>query len=312
MKIAKKILIVVLIIFVIIIIGLFTLIKLSEILAVVNNNYYDEVKAVRELEAKYTQNGDFHVDYIEYTSVDASIGKYKVWYPSIIESEKTTYPVVIMANGTGVPASKYEAIFNHLASWRFIVVGNEDNESWDGSSSSKSLDYIIALNEDRNSIFYKKINTDAIGIAGHSQGGVGAINASTNFENSGLFKSIYTASTPHHELTISLKWKYDVSKINIPYFMTAGDGKFDSETITPLSSLEENFKVMPYNVIKIMARRKNTDHSQMLANADGYMTAWFLYTLTHNTEATMVFSGDSPELLNNSDNWQDIVINNID
>lgn len=220
--------------------------------------------------------------------------------------------MVIMVNGTGVPASKYEAIFDHLASWGFIVVGNEDSESWDGSSTSLSLDFILALNKDSNSILYNKINTDAIGVAGHSQGDVGAINASTNFENSMLFKSIYTASTTHHELAIGLKWPYDVSKIHIPYFMVAGDGKFDSETITPLSSLEENFKAMPDNVMKIMARRKNTDHGQMLANADGYMTAWFLYTLTENEKASIVFSGDSPEISNNSDNWQDVLINNMD
>ncbi|WP_294188357.1 hypothetical protein [uncultured Clostridium sp.] len=78
-----------------------------------------------------------------------------------------------MVNGTGVPASKYKAIFEHLASWGFIVVGNEDGESWNGNSTSQTLDYILSLNDDVNSIFNKKINVDAIGVAGHSQGGVG-------------------------------------------------------------------------------------------------------------------------------------------
>ena len=94
-------------------------------------------------------------------------------------------------------------------------------------------------------------------------------------------------------------------------FMVAGDGKIDSETITPLSSLEENFNSIPDNVTKIIARRKTTDNGQMLANSDGYMTAWFLYTLMNSEEASKVFSGDLPELLNNPNNWQDIVSNNI-
>ena len=263
------------------------------------------------LEKKYTQKGDYDVTFIEYDSINKNIGKFKIWYPSEIESKTTTYPVVIMANGTGVPASKYKAIFEHLASWGFIVVGNEDGESWNGNSTSQSLDHILSLNDDINSVFNQKINVDAIGVAGHSQGGVGAINASTNFENSKIFKSIYTASTTHYELAVALKWPYDVSKINIPYFMVAGDGKVDSETITPLSSLEENFNSLPDNIIKIMARRKNTDHGQMLANADGYMTAWFLYTLMNNEEASSVFLGNMPELFNNTNNWQDITINNI-
>ena len=41
-----------------------------------------------------------------------------------------------------------------------------------------------------------------------------------------------------------------------------------------------------------MARRKNTDHGEMLVNADRYMTAWFCYTLKDDAEATKVFTGD--------------------
>ena len=36
------------------------------------------------------------------------------------------YPLVIMANGTGVEYFKYEATFKHLSSWGFIVAGNDD------------------------------------------------------------------------------------------------------------------------------------------------------------------------------------------
>ena len=311
MKLIKRILLIILIIIVIITSIFVLLVKHSQKAVMVSNNYYNEVKAVGILERKYTQKGDYDVNFIEYDIINKNIDKYKIWYPAELESQSNTYPVVIMANGTGVPASKYKAIFEHLASWGFIVVGNEDGESWNGNSTSQTLDYILSLNDDINSIFNQKINIDAIGVAGHSQGGVGAINASTNFENSKLFKSIYTASTTHSELAAALKWPYDVSKINIPYFMVAGDGKIDSETITPLSSLEENFNLLPDNIIKIMARRKNTDHGEMLANADGYMTAWFLYTLINNEEASTIFLGDMPELLNNTNNWQDTVINNI-
>lgn len=62
------------------------------------------------------------------------------------------------------------------------------------NSSSKSLDYVLSLNKDPNSIFYNKINTDNIGIGGHSQGGVGTINAVNNWDNGKLYKSMYTSS----------------------------------------------------------------------------------------------------------------------
>ena len=46
----------------------------------------------------------------------------------------------------------------------------------------------------------------------------------------------------------------------------------------------------------------------MLTHADGYMTAWFRYTLMNDEEAGQAFSGDVPEILTNLDNWQDVQI----
>lgn len=46
-----------------------------------------------------------------------------------MEKSDITYPLVNMPNGTGVKSSRYEAVFEHLASWGFIVVGNEDENS---------------------------------------------------------------------------------------------------------------------------------------------------------------------------------------
>jgi len=53
-----------------------------------------------------------------------------------------------------------------------------------------------------------------------------------------------------------------------------------------------------------MARRVNTDHSDMLRNAGGYMTAWFMYWLKGDTQAGHAFLGDNAEILTNV-NWQD-------
>ncbi|MCR5228572.1 MAG: hypothetical protein K6D03_00430 [Solobacterium sp.] len=43
-----------------------------------------------------------------------------------MESSDRKYPAVIFVNGTGIRGSKYKALFKHLASWGFIVAGNED------------------------------------------------------------------------------------------------------------------------------------------------------------------------------------------
>ncbi|MGN0597364.1 MAG: hypothetical protein ACI4J1_08580 [Ruminiclostridium sp.] len=67
--------------------------------------------------------------------------------------------------------------------------------------------------------------------------------------------------------------------------------------------MQENFAAISDNSEKIMARRINADHGDMLAQADGYMTAWFMYWLKGDEEAGRVFFGDNAEILNNS-NWR--------
>ncbi len=276
----------------------------------VKDGYYTTVNAALPLEQKYTVLGSYDVESKEYKSGESTYGTYKIWYPKEMENANISYPAVIMANGTGVPYTKYEPIFRHLASWGFIVIGNNDESSWDGVSSSKSLDFLFALNKDSTSPFYQKIDVNNVGIAGHSQGGVGVINAITNFDNSGLFKAAYTASTTHTLLATNLKWSYEMSKVSAPLFMTAGTGKTDAETIAPLSSLQENLTALNDDIPAMIARRKDTDHGEMLANADGYMTAWFMYFLKDDMEAKTIFYGDTAEISQN-ENWQDIQKQNL-
>ncbi len=279
----------------------------------VKDNYFENVYTDKPLEQKYTLKGTYEVSYVEFEANSDKVGQFKIWYPATLESLSNVYPLVVMANGTGVTASRYKPVFNHLASWGFIVVGNEDESSWDGFSSAESLDFMLKLNDDETSVFYKKIDTANIGIAGHSQGGVGVINAVTNQKNGNYYKAVYTASATHITLAEALNWNYDIGKINIPYFMTAGtlqtdNGNEKNYGLAPLSSLQENYAKLTNDIIKIYARRVNADHGDMLANADGYMTAWFAYHLKNDDEAGKVFLGENAEILRNS-NWQDVTKN---
>ncbi len=281
-------------------------------------NYYKYATPSGEIEKKYTDMGVLDVSYDEYKS-DNAYKKYEIWYPSEMKEKDVKYPLVIMANGTGIKASKYKEVFKHLASWGFIVAGNEDENSRTGASSAATLDYILKLNEDTSSKFYGKIDTDNIGIAGHSQGGVGAVNAVTQQANGNLYKAVFTASMTSsfwgQENQLGLEWSYDMSKVNIPCFMVAGTGFFDAgktqdptatdgQGICPLWGLTENYNAISDTVTKLMAREKDKDHSDMLRYADGYMTAWFMYHLKGD-EAADFFSGDNAEIVSNA-NWQDV------
>lgn len=285
-----------------------------------NNNYWNYTETGGDIEAKYTALGEYEVSYVEFDASNETYKKYEIWYPSEMKDSTEKYPLVVFANGTGVPASSYKAVFKHLASWGFIVVGNEDENSRTGASSAATLDFILGLNEDSESDFYGKVDTDNIGISGHSQGGVGAINAVTNQSNGHYYKVIYTASATSsfwsQESELGTEWSYDLSKINIPYFMVAGTGYFDAgeaadktaaeaQGICPLYSMIENYNNISDTVPKIRARRTDIDHGDMLRVPDGYMTAWFMYYLKGDVEAGNALMGDNAEILNNA-NWQDI------
>ena len=138
----------------------------------VEDGYQNEFGYKGTLEKKYAYNGTYAVDSLSVASGDEAVKRFHVWFPSELKESSQKWPVVVMANGTGVLATRYIPIFEHLASWGFVVVGNQDGSSWFGNSTSATLDWILLQNTAADSPFYGKIETEAIGLAGHSQGGV--------------------------------------------------------------------------------------------------------------------------------------------
>ena len=310
-KVMKIILITIAIIIAVAILAIVVLFVWASKQPMVKEGYYNDVQTSAPLEQKYTLKGNYEVSYYEQDANDKQWKKYEIWYPTEMETTNNTYPLVVMVNGTGVAATKYKPVFDHLASWGFIVIGNEDESAGNGASASASLDYMLTLNSDSNSIFYGKIDVDNIGIGGHSQGGLGTINAVTAQDNGNLYKVMYAASAPTLQISVDLlKAPFDISGVNIPCFMVAGTKQIDAgdgknSGICPLVELQEKYNNISDSVSKIIARRVDTDHGEMLPYADGYMTAWFMYHLQGDEEAGTVFFGDNAEILNNA-NWQDV------
>ena len=286
----------------------------------VTADYYAQTQTGGEIEEIYTAMGEYDVDYAEYPAQDLLIKQYKIWYPSALAGEEgREWPIVVMANGTGVPASRYAPVFRHLASWGFVVIGNEMQNSWSGGASAGALDLLAELNEDPSSLFYHKLDLDNVGSAGHSQGAIGAINAVTAQPNGDSYKALYLASTPSSLYASTLEWAYDPALIDVPCFMTAGTGLLDAGeagspevaeeaqevSISPLWSQEKNYGLIPDSVPKLRARRTGADHAEMLPWPDGYMTAWFMYWLQGDEAAGRAFFGPDAEIVHNP-LWQDI------
>lgn len=281
-------------------------------------NYYENFKSDLPLEKKYSGLGGFAVSNTVIKADDNVIGNYRVWYPAELENSTHTYPLITVTNASNMAALNYEEFFRRLSSWGFIVAGNDDRQSGTGASTSKTLDYMLSLNENSESILNNKIDVENIGIVGYSQGGSGALRAVTEFDNSDKFKAIFTGSAAHSYLA-QMWGGYDASKVLIPWFMTAGTGMSDDagagyvtaewSGVAPLSSLIENFNAMSDDVIKIRARVVSAEHEEMQQKTDDYMTAWMLYHLCGDNEAGKAFTGDDPEIVRN-ENWQDIDVKN--
>lgn len=271
----------------------------------VPEDYTKTVQTGGTIEAKYMQRGPHRVAHIARDASGAA-QRYDIYYPedalrqanSAPQAQSTKWPLIVFANGTGVPGSRYSAVFEHMASWGFIVIGNEDLMSGTGESTAETLSYILELNDVEESRFFQKIDVDRVGICGHSQGGAGVFNAITSKENSGIYKTAVVLSPANEEASKMIHWDYDLNAVQIPVLMLAGtEGSFETMIVIPFENMTTMYEKMPHP--KAMARKTGKNHPQMLYEADGYVTAWFMWRLQGDSEAGAAFEGGSPELLRN-------------
>ena len=256
-------------------------------------DYTRTVETGGPIEAKYMAMGSYEVEKLEVPAPEEDWGKFVAYYPAGLAESSGQYPVVVMVNGTGVGASKYPAVFEHLASWGFIVVGNDDPSTCTGDSADATLAWLLNENADPNSRFYQKVDQANIGVCGHSQGGVGVFNAVNANPRSGMYRCAVSLSPTDIELAAALHMDYDPSPTKLPVLvLAASDGD-----VIQLDGLQKLYSGM--DAPRAMARRTGVGHGQMLYTADGYVTAWFMWLLQGDETAARAFTGDAPELLSN-------------
>ena len=262
----------------------------------VPNNYTKTVETGGALEARYLALGPYEVEQVK-TEAPEDWKEFVAYYPAELESSGEQWPAVAFVNGTGVYASKYPALFRHLASWGFIVLGNEDPGTFSGDSADATLAWLLEQNENPNSVFYQKVDAGHLGLSGHSQGGVGVFNAVDGQPHGMMYACAVSLSPTQEDWAEVLKIPYDPSHMEIPTLVLAGT---ENDVITP-----EGMEVL-YNKLggpKAMALRTDTGHGEMLYSGDGYVTAWFMYWLKDDQEAGTAFFGENAELLSNA-MWQ--------
>lgn len=265
----------------------------------VPKDYPSKIETGGPIEAKYMKRGTYKVGHIA-RDANGSAQQYDIYYPEDVlkNSKDKQWPLIVFANGTGVPGSRYSEVFEHMASWGFIVIGNEDVMSGTGDSTVQTLDYLLQLNDLENSLFYQKIDLECVGICGHSQGGAAVFNAITAKEHRNVYKTAVVLSPANEDASKIVNWDYDLTEVTIPVLMFAGTaGSFETMIVIPFENMTAMYERL--SVPKAMARKTGKEHPQMLYEADGYVTAWFMWKLQNDREAGAAFEGESAELLHN-------------
>ncbi len=269
----------------------------------VADQYWNDINSNSVVENAYNRLGSYTVRAAKYDAPQDDSDKadnfFEVWYPE----EEGTYPLIVMVNGTGVPCNKYEAVFEHIASHGYVVIGNNYGTNWDGKHPSETLQFALDTGE-----IASMIKKDQIAIGGHSQGGMGTFNAITEYDNGSLYKAAFSLSPTNDELAIGLKWGFHLgtdaayafrlNQIETPMMIIAGTGTFDSKTVSPLRKMQEEYNALTQDRV-IFRRSDDIDHASMLYEANSYVIAWLDYYLKGRAENKTIFYGENPEISTN-------------
>ena len=253
------------------------------------------------LEARYSGTGDYKAVCYKFPSEDEKIGMFTVWCPD----GESGCPAVIILNATGNKASWSGEYNSRFATFGIVSVGTEDTDTGTGYSTQRALEFLLAQNADPDSVLYGKVNTDKLGIVGHSQGGAGALRTVSLLPCADSFCAAAAISPSHEARAESRGWTYDPTQIDIPVFLVSGTVEEDDGLVTSLGYLTQTFDRLAGP--KALARKKGVGHDAAYKQSAGYILAWFCWQLLGDTEAANAFTGDMPELAEDPE-WQDVIL----
>lgn len=209
----------------------------------------------------------------EYSTPSA---KQIVFYPDNLDKINYTYPVVAWANGTMCPPELYENLLKEIAMGGYIVIACDETMSADGVAQIASIDFILDKNNDANDIFYKKINSSQIAVAGHSQGGRSSVVAGVKDSRIDCVVSLAGSN-----------FDYEVKGLKKPTFFIAGE---NDVIVNPTQWI-----VPAYNIAEgptVYAMLKGAVHTTCCsdpAKYSGYIIKWLDGWLKNDSSALNTF-----------------------
>ncbi|MFI7666347.1 hypothetical protein [Nocardia sp. NPDC049526] len=274
-------------------------------------------------EATYFQAGPQAVtEEIGFGCCDSTGAKYDLWYPTDLGA--APHPIVVWGDGTDAVPSRYAYLLRHLASWGFVVVATENQQTGSGDEILSSLTYLLDRAQDPSSIFFGKLDTTAVGALGHSQGATGVLNAM--IKSGGAIKTAIPFELPAQHWCSTEPTCTDTRRIKAgSVFFVNGSADVlaaPSDQLLPwqsagLQSVRAYYEAT--TVPKVWGTLNGPNHNDIqgrpgCAQASfpctagvygylGYPTAWLLAELRGDTTARSAFATGTGAFLSPSPNW---------
>jgi hypothetical protein len=218
------------------------------------------------------------------------------------------FPTIIFEPGFFAHCKNYNDLLDYFASHGFLVIG-VDNKSHRKLITRtleayhyallETLQFVIKCNSDENSQLFRLIDTNAIGLSGHSMGGGGALRAcNSTFISLTKYIAAIIAMNPYGKVT--------ADNITIPTLLFASSRDnacnpcMKSGTASP-ENVYLSYKSIPVSTNKLFANFNGMDHNAVRdytiffatsGNAFTFMPlmlAWFkIYLLKDNRYSTWI------------------------
>jgi hypothetical protein len=277
------------------------------------------------IERTYYANGPWAVTaQTAIACCDSSGNHYDVWYPTNLGDHGFQHPIITWGDGTIAVPSQYAMLLSHLASWGFVVIASESQNTGSGQEILDAAQYLVNANNDPSSVFYHKLATGQIGAVGHSQGAGGVVNAMLN--GNGLIKTVITMEKPPQmfcSANAPCPSTGNIHQGSVFYINGSSDFLISPSTQFPFLPGEQSnaafYANTPVNVAKFWATLKGPNHNDVQGQPDctavaslctngvygylGYPTAWLMDRLQGDSYAHGAFTSPGGEIFGETANW---------
>lgn len=291
-----------------------------------NRNY-----PTKPIELKYYADGPWAVtESLGAACCDSAGNKFDLYYPTNLGGNGFKHPILTWGNGTKARPGQYDYFLKHLASWGFVIVVTEDQNTGPGQTILDGANYMIGENSNSSSIFFQKLNLKEVGALGHSQGATGAINAM--IKSGGSIKSVIAIELPRQFFCSSRINCTDTKNLTAGsiFFIDGSNDGISPPTQYSWESGEQSIQAYYYATPAGIAKVKGTligpDHLDVIGQPDcstdrapmlvqfmcrngvygylGYPTAWLMAQLQGDTYAARAFTNGEGEIFSETANWQ--------